>query len=161
MASLLPITVLLLLLCGSTHCQQVKCSSLSTCSQCLTVPYCFWCSSFGSAGCFSRDNNHTSCNNASHIVDPEAVVTVNMLPLDEDHQVSVSSVQMKLRVGEPQSFNLSVKSAKKLSSRPLHAHGLVCFFSARSCNSQDHIIRDSPCSSKSDFKILSRLWDFC
>ena len=111
MASLLPILVLLLL-CGSVHCQQVECSSLSTCSQCLTVPYCLWCSSLASAGYFSRANTLTSCNNASHIVDPEAVVTVNALPLDEDHQVSVRSVQMKLRVGEPQSFNLSVKSAK-------------------------------------------------
>ena len=117
MASLLPITVLLLLLSGSVHCQQVECSSLSTCSQCLAVPYCFWCSSFPrSAGCFLRDNTHTSCNNASYIADPEAVITVNTLPLDEDHQLSVSSVQMKLRVGEPQSFNLSVKSVTSTCS---------------------------------------------
>ena len=44
-------------------------------------------------------------------MDPQTTVTINTRPLDKDNQVSVTSVQMKLRVGEPQSFTVSVKAA--------------------------------------------------
>ena len=44
-------------------------------------------------------------------MDPQTTVTINTRPLDKDNQVSVTSVQMKLRVGERQSFTVSVKAA--------------------------------------------------
>ena len=67
-----------------------------------------WCSSIASAGCLSRDTAHT-CSNAT--VDPQSSATINPLPLDENNQVSVSTVHMKLRVGQPQTFTVSVRAA--------------------------------------------------
>ena len=99
--------VVLVLSSGSAYCQ---CSSLSSCSQCLSQPSCLWCSSIVSAGCFSRDTAHT-CSNAT--VDPQSSTTINPLPLDENNQVSVSTVHMKLRVGQPQTFTVSVRAADK------------------------------------------------
>ena len=107
MASCLLVLVALLLLSGSAYCQ---CPSLSTCSQCLSLPSCVWCSTIASAGCLSRANAHTSCSNAT--VDPQSTTTINPLLLNENNQVSVRSVDMKLRVGQPQSFTVSVKAAE-------------------------------------------------
>ena len=52
------------------------------------------------------------CSNTSHIVDPQGNITINTLPLDGNNQVSVSSVKMKLRIGEPQTFTVSVRAAE-------------------------------------------------
>ena len=45
-------------------------------------------------------------------MDPQGNTTINTLPLDGNNQVSVSSVKMKLRIGEPQSFTVSVRAAE-------------------------------------------------
>ena len=41
----------------------------------------------------------------------QSSTTINPLPLDENNQVSVSTVHMKLRVGQPQTFTVSVRAA--------------------------------------------------
>ena len=71
-----------LVIAPSSYCQlQKECSSLTSCSQCLTVPSCVWCSSpAASAHCLSRATANM-CSNTSHIVDPHGNVTINTLPL--------------------------------------------------------------------------------
>ena len=110
MATLLPVLGVLLLLCVSSCSLQMDCRSQSSCSQCLMLPVCVWCSSPTLAHCLSRNSAHT-CSNNSDLVDPQTTITINTRPLDKNNQVSVTSVQMKLRVGEPQSFTVSVKAA--------------------------------------------------
>ena len=106
--------VLAVLVIAPSYCHlQEECSSLTSCSQCLTVPSCVWCSSpAASVHCLSRATANSMCSNASHIVDQQGNITINTLPLDENNQVSVSSVKMKLRIGEPQSFTVSVRAAE-------------------------------------------------
>ena len=118
MARYLLVLVALVLSSGSAYCQ---CSSLSSCSQCLSQPSCVWCSSIVSAGCLSRDTAHT-CSNAT--VDPQSTMTITPLPLDENNQVSVSTVHMKLRVGQPQTFTVSVRAADNF---PLDLYMLMDF----------------------------------
>ena len=103
-----------LVIAPSSYCHlQEECSSLTSCSQCLTVPSCVWCSSPAAyVQCLSRATANSMCSNASHIVDPQGNITINTLPLDEKNQVSVGSVKMKLRIGEPQSFTVSVRAAE-------------------------------------------------
>ena len=88
---------------------QQECSSMTSCSRCLSVPSCVWCSSPNSARCLSRSTANMC---TSLIVDPQGSTTIESLPLDGNNQVSLSSVKMKLRVGEPESFTVSVRAAE-------------------------------------------------
>ena len=88
---------------------QQECSPLTSCQRCLSVPSCVWCSSPGSARCLPR-SSASMCT--SLIVDPQGSTTIETLPLDGNNQVSLSSVKMKLRLGEPESFTVSVRAAE-------------------------------------------------
>ena len=88
---------------------QQECSPLTSCSRCLSVPSCVWCSSPNSARCLSRSSANMC---TSLIVDPQGSTTIENLPLNGNNQVSLSSVKMKLRLGEPESFTVSVRAAE-------------------------------------------------
>ena len=45
-------------------------------------------------------------------MDPQGSTTIENLPLDGNNQVSLSSVKNKLRLGEPESFTVSVRAAE-------------------------------------------------
>ena len=100
-----------------------ECSRISSCSECIGSVSCIWCSTPGSAHCFSQQDTDKllACKD---IVDPQNSITVKQLPLDEFDQVSVESVQMKLRVEETLNFTVSIRSAKNF---PLDLYMLIDF----------------------------------
>ena len=160
MASLLSVLGVLLLLCVSSCSCKMDCMSQSSCSQCLMLPACAWCSSPTMARCLSRNTAHT-CSNNSDLVDPQTTVTINTRPLDKDNQVSVTSVQMKLRVGVPQSFTVSVKAADNF---PLDFY-LLMDLSASFYSSLEFVkkYRTTDCwhDSKFDIAVPNRVWGIC
>ena len=86
-----------------------ECSSLTSCRECITSPLdCGWCSTIGSARCFSADAN-AECN---YIVNPRSTVEESRLPLDSVNQVSLESVKLRLKVGETRNVTFSVKPAE-------------------------------------------------
>ena len=89
----------------------VNCTALDSCSSCVAAPEsaCIWCSTTVTARCLVR---YSSSCPTSNTVNPQSTTTINSLPLNQNNQVSVSSVNMKLRVGEPQNFTVSVKAAE-------------------------------------------------
>ena len=101
----------------------VDCNSFASCSECIATSSCIWCSIPGSAHCFSQQDTDKflACEK---VVNPQSNITINQLPLDEFHQVSVESVQMKLRVKETQNFTVSVMSDENF---PLDLYMLMDF----------------------------------
>ena len=101
----------------------VDCNSFTSCSECIDTSSCIWCSIPGSAHCFSHQDADKllACE---EVVNPQSSITINQLPLDEFHQVSVESVQIKLKVGETQNFTVSVRSAENF---PLDLYMLMDF----------------------------------
>ena len=100
---------------GFSYAQIANCSSINTCSECVSSGSCLWCSAVGSnAGCFSQDDDFKKgvCgqNNVTKTV--STVLQVNNNELDEDNQVTLESLHVKLRVGEPLDFTVSVKAAE-------------------------------------------------
>lgn len=101
-------SLFLLLLPVISTSEHVDCSLLLSCSQCIATPSCAWCSTPGSAVCLSVDS--TDQCNSSHIVNPKSNLTMNTLPLDGSNRVSLSSVKLKMRVGESLTFNFSARA---------------------------------------------------
>ena len=101
--------LLLVLLFVPTHCQHDNCSIVTSCSKCLTLPSCVWCSTPSTALCLLRGDIQR-CNGT--VVDPHSNITIDTVPLDQNHQVSASSVKLKLRVGDSQAFTVSVQASK-------------------------------------------------
>ena len=101
----------------------IQCNSLTSCSECIATLSCIWCSNPGYAQCFSQQDTDKllACE---EVVDPQSSITINQLPLNDFHQVSIDSIQMKLRVGETQNFTVSVRSAENF---PLDLYMLMDF----------------------------------
>ena len=98
-----------------SYAQFANCSSINTCSKCISTASCLWCSAVGSnVGCFSQDDDlkKDMCgqNNVGETVN--TVLQVNNNELDKDNQVTLESLNVKLRVGEPLDFTVSVKAAE-------------------------------------------------
>ena len=113
------------------------CSSFNACSECIASFSCIWCSTPGLAHCFAQHDTEKllACED---VVNPESQVNITELPLDDFHQVSVESVQMKLRVGETQNFTASVRSAENF---PLDLYMLMDF--SRSFDDDLEFARDT------------------
>ena len=87
-----------------------SCPSLTTCSLCISTKSCMWCSTSTSAYCLSQDDDTTNC---SSLMNPRStIVNSNTLLLNEENQVSLESIDVRLKVGEPVTFNVSVKAAE-------------------------------------------------
>ena len=116
----------LLLLCAVLNnvTDASNCSNISSCSECIRSCSCIWCSDpAGSAHCFSV-NDGNKINSCMTLVNPNTHINVSELPLDEFLQVSVESVEMKLRVGEKRNFTVSVGSVDNF---PLDLYLLMDF----------------------------------
>ena len=88
-----------------------NCATLVTCSQCISTASCVWCSTPGSAHCLSPDNV-TGCNKQDLFQPVSDITDQYDLPLNEKNQVSLEAINLKLRVGEPLTFTVSVKAAE-------------------------------------------------
>ena len=89
--------------------QVINCTTLITCSQCISTASCVWCSTLNSARCLSQDNAN-SCRKDD--LQPATIINKQEIPLTENNQVSLKSIDLKLRVSEPVSFSVSLKAAK-------------------------------------------------
>ena len=90
---------------------QVNCASYnSSCSTCVSAgSECLWCSTALNTDCLPTTSS--SCP-AADIVNPRSEVSIPS-PLSVEpgaNQISVSRVNLKLRVGEPVSFKVSVRA---------------------------------------------------
>ena len=95
--------------------QLSNCTNFVSCSECISTASCVWCSTPGSAHCLSQDNV-TGCNEQD-LFQPVSNITDRYdLPLNEKNQVSLEAINLKLRVGEPLTFTVSVKAAEDFSS---------------------------------------------
>ena len=91
--------------------QLINCPTLFTCSQCISTASCVWCSTPGSAHCLSQDSGN-SCRKQD-LLQPTTIISDKQeLPLTEKNQVSLKSIDLKLRVSEPVSFSVSLKAAE-------------------------------------------------
>ena len=99
----------LLLLVTSVECA-TSCSSASSCTECISLPYsCFWCSTPGLARCLSpQDKDSCSANLSSY---SSVINEINELPISDQNQVSLKSVSLKLRVNESIDVKVSVKAS--------------------------------------------------
>ena len=91
--------------------QVINCTTLITCSQCISTASCVWCSTPSSAQCLSQDNAN-DCKIEDLFLPATIIVDKQESPLTEDNQVSLKSINLKLRVSEPVSFSVSLKAAK-------------------------------------------------
>ena len=91
--------------------QVINCTTLISCSQCISTASCVWCSTPGSAQCLSQDNAN-SCRKDDLLQPATIIIDKQEIPLIEDNQVSLKSINLKLRVSEPVSFSVSLKAAE-------------------------------------------------
>ena len=91
--------------------QVINCTTLMTCSQCISTASCVWCSTPSSAQCLSHDNAN-DCKIEDLFQPATIIVDKQESPLTEDNQVSLKSINLKFRVSEPVSFSVSLKAAK-------------------------------------------------
>ena len=92
--------------------QLSNCTNFVSCSECISSTSCVWCSTPGSAHCLSELDNVTGCNEQD-IFQPVSNITDQYdLPLNEKNQVSLGNISLKLRIGEPLTFTVSVKAAE-------------------------------------------------
>lgn len=92
---------------------QSNCGTLSSsCADCISAGQdCQWCSTPLNTKCQARTSSSQSCA-AADVVDPRSTLvnTVNLSVDVGQNQVSVESVRLRLRVGEPQTFRVSVRA---------------------------------------------------
>ena len=91
--------------------QLINCPTLVTCSQCISTASCVWCSTPGSARCLYEDNAN-SCRKEDLLQPATIIIDKQELPLTEKNQVSLKSIDLKLRLSEPVSFSVSLKAAE-------------------------------------------------
>ena len=91
--------------------QVINCATLISCSQCISTDSCVWCSTPGSAQCLSQDNANT-CRKDDLLQPATIIINKQEIPLTENNQVSLKSINLKLRVSEPVSFSVSLKAAE-------------------------------------------------
>ncbi len=93
-----------------TTAHQDECQFFNNCSACITSESCVWCSIEENAYCTPQDQAHL----CSLVQNPRSsILEEEKLEIDSDsqHQVSLESIHLILRVGDPVTFNLSVKAA--------------------------------------------------
>ena len=91
--------------------QVINCTTLITCSQCISTASCVWCSTLNSARCLSQENANT-CRKDDLLQPATTIIDKQEIPLTENNQVSLKSIDLKLRVSEPVSFSVSLKAAE-------------------------------------------------
>ena len=91
--------------------QVIDCTTLISCSQCISTDSCVWCSTPGSAQCLSQDNANT-CRKDDLLQPVTIIINKQEIPLTENNQVTLKSINLKLRVSEPVSFSVSLKAAE-------------------------------------------------
>ena len=91
--------------------QVINCTTLISCSQCISTDSCVWCSTPGSAHCLSQDNAIT-CRKNDLLQPATIIINKQEIPLTDNNQVSLKSIDLKLRVNEPVSFSVSLKAVK-------------------------------------------------
>ena len=92
--------------------QLTNCTNFVSCSECISTASCVWCSTPGSAHCLSQLDNVTGCNKQDLFQPVSNITDQYDLPLNEKNQVSLETISLKLRVGEPLNFTVSVKAAE-------------------------------------------------
>ena len=94
--------------------QVINCPTLvTTCSECISTASRVWCSTPGSACCLSQENAN-SCRKDDLLKPATTIIDKQEIPLTENNQVSLKSIDLKLRVSEPVSFSVSLKAAKNI-----------------------------------------------
>ena len=101
--------------------QVINCTTLITCSQCISTASCVWCSTLNSARCLSQENAN-SCRKDDLLQPATTIIDKQEIPLTENNQVSLKSIDLKLRVSEPVSFSVSLKAAENF---PLDVYMLM------------------------------------
>ena len=91
--------------------QVIICPTLVTCSQCISTASCVWCSTPGNARCLSQENAN-SCRKDDLLQPATTIIDKQEIPLTENNQVSLKSIDLKLRVNESVSFSVSLKAAQ-------------------------------------------------
>ena len=89
--------------------QVINCATLISCSQCISTDSCVWCTTPGSAQCLSQDNANT-CRKDDLLQPATIIIDKQEIPLTKNNQVSLKSINLKLRVNEPMSFSVSLKA---------------------------------------------------
>ena len=87
-----------------------SCSSASTCSDCISLPYsCVWCyQTLGVARCLSPQDSE----NCSDILFYSSNISeIDDLPISDQNQVSLQSISVKLRVNESVDVKVRVKAS--------------------------------------------------
>ena len=86
------------------------CDDRLSCSDCLSVKGCGWCIANTTGYCISENDDRTVC---MAVVNPRSKVYNEVTrPLNDVYQVSLDSINLRLRVGEPLTFNFTVKPAE-------------------------------------------------
>ena len=85
------------------------CATLFTCSDCIAVLQCGWCSTPTQAGC--QNVSRSTCSPADFFVPTSEVLEYSEFPIDETNQISLQNINIRLRVNEPLSLNVSIKAA--------------------------------------------------
>ena len=101
---------LLFLLCTTLVESLSSCSSASTCSDCISLPYsCVWCyQTLGVARCISSQDSE-SCSDI--LFYSSNISEIDDLPISDQNQVSLQSISLKLRVNESIDVKVRVKAS--------------------------------------------------
>ena len=112
-ASSIHLILLLTVLISSTQGVSTNCSDLVSCSECILIPSCIWCSTPGFARCVAEEDVlDYFCNNQDLIWPVSKITSIVKKELNRNNQVSLHAISLKLRFGERLSFTVSVKAAE-------------------------------------------------
>ena len=105
---------LLFLLCTTLVESLSSCSSASTCSDCISLPYsCVWCyQTLGVARCISSQDSESCSDILSY---SSNISEIDDLPISDQNQVSLQSISLKLRVNESIDVKVRVKASNDYS----------------------------------------------
>ena len=131
-----------------------SCSSASTCSDCISLPYsCVWCyQTLGVARCLSPQDSE-SCSDI--LFYSSNISEIDDLPISDQNQVSLQSISLKLRVNESIDVKVRVKAS---NDYPLDLY-ILMDLSASFSNDLDNVKNIAPQlplslrSVSSDFQI--------
>lgn len=104
---------------------QTICTEADSCDECLQrSPDCVWCSQDyfdQTARCF-RIEHRGNCSTSNLVMTTGELTNLSNVDVDQDVLVSPQSVRIKLRLGEPQSFNVVVN---RIRNAPLDLYFVV------------------------------------
>ena len=105
--------LLLTVLISTTKGVSRNCSDFVSCSECILIPSCLWCSTPGLARCVvEEDVLNYFCNDQDLVWPVSKITSTVKKELNQNNQISLDAISLKLRFGEPLSFNVSVKAAE-------------------------------------------------